>query len=75
MLPSLIGQYDVELVLGKGSGTDSVAHWLARIGLPVPPLEQLLDLTMLVKEFSMEKKGLLTEDEFRTLAEKFLAGV
>ena len=75
LLPSLIGQHDVELVLGKGSGTDSVAHWLERVGLPVPPLEQLLDLTMLVKEFSMEKKGLLTEDEFRTLAEKFLAGV
>jgi isopropylmalate/homocitrate/citramalate synthase len=75
LLPSLIGQHEVEVVLGKGSGTDSVAYWLGCLGLPVPPLEQLLDLTMMVKEFSMEKKGLLTETEFRSLAEKFLAGV
>jgi isopropylmalate/homocitrate/citramalate synthase len=73
ILPSLVGQSDVELVLGKGSGTDSVAYWLERIGLPVPALDDLLALTMEVKEVSMAKHGLLTEDEFRRLAENFLA--
>jgi len=73
VLPSLIGQNDVEVVLGKGSGTDSVAFWLKRIGMPVPPLDLLLELTMEVKEFSMGKHGLLTEDEFRVLAKEFLA--
>jgi isopropylmalate/homocitrate/citramalate synthase len=73
VLPSLIGQSDVELVLGKGSGTDSVAYWLGRIGMPVPNPDKLLELTMQVKECSMEKHGLLTEDDFRKLAEGFQA--
>jgi isopropylmalate/homocitrate/citramalate synthase len=73
VLPSLIGQSDVEVVLGKGSGTDSVAYWLRRIGQPVPPFDQLLELTMQVKEISMEKHGLLTEAEFRGLVDRFPA--
>jgi len=73
VLPSLIGQADVEVVLGKGSGTDSVAYWLGRIGQPVPALDQLLELTMQVKEISMQKHGLLTEAEFRGLVERFQA--
>ena len=73
MLPSLIGQSDVEVVLGKGSGTDSVAYWLCRIGQPVPPLDQLLELTIQVKEISMEKHRLLTEVEFRELVDRFPA--
>jgi isopropylmalate/homocitrate/citramalate synthase len=73
VLPSLIGQADVEVVLGKGSGTDSVAYWLGRIDQPVPPFDQLLELTMQVKEISMTKHGLLTEAEFRGLVERFQA--
>ena len=73
VLPSLIGQSNVELVLGKGSGTDSVAYWLRRIDQPVPPLDQLLELIMQVKEISMQKHGLLTETEFRELVDRFSA--
>lgn len=73
LLPSLVGQSDVEIVLGKGSGTDSVAYWLRRIGMEVPAPDQLLELTMLVKELSMQKHGLVTEDEFRVMASRFLA--
>jgi isopropylmalate/homocitrate/citramalate synthase len=73
VLPSLIGQSGVEVVLGKGSGTDSVAYWLSRIGQPVPALDQLLELTMQVKEISMAKHGLLTESEFRGLVDRFQA--
>jgi isopropylmalate/homocitrate/citramalate synthase len=73
LLPSLVGQADVEIVLGKGSGTDSVAYWLRRIGMGVPAPDRLLELTMLVKERSMEKHGLVTEDEFRDIASRFLA--
>ena len=36
LLPSLVGQKDVEIVLGKGSGTDSVAYWLRRLGFAGP---------------------------------------
>jgi isopropylmalate/homocitrate/citramalate synthase len=73
LLPSLVGQKDVEIVLGKGSGTDSVAYWLNSIGLDVPAPDRLLELTMMVKERSMEKHGLLTEGEFRDLASRYLA--
>jgi isopropylmalate/homocitrate/citramalate synthase len=72
LLPSLVGQKDVEIVLGKGSGTDSVAYWLRRIGLDVPAPDRLLELTMMIKERSMEKHGLVTEDEFRDMASRFL---
>jgi isopropylmalate/homocitrate/citramalate synthase len=73
MLPSLVGQKDVEVVLGKGSGTDSVAYWLQRVGMQVPAPEPLLELTMLVKERAMAKHALVSEDEFREMAGRFLA--
>ncbi len=73
ILPSLIGHRDVEVVLGKGSGTDSVALWLRNLGFAVPGPERLLELTMLVKERAMAKHGLVTESEFREMAEAFLA--
>jgi isopropylmalate/homocitrate/citramalate synthase len=71
-LPSLLGRPEVEVVLGKGSGVDSVDNWLAKIGMQASP-EQIMDLVVLVKEKSMEKRGLLTEEEFRELATRYLA--
>jgi isopropylmalate/homocitrate/citramalate synthase len=71
-LPTLIGREGVEIVLGKGSGTDSVALWLRRLGMQVPELGPLTELTMLVKERAMEKHGLLTEEEFAEMARRFL---
>ena len=72
ILPSLLGRPEVEVVLGKGSGVDSVDNWLAKIGMQASP-EQIMDLVVLVKEKSMEKRGLLTEEEFRELATRYLA--
>ena len=72
LLPSLVGQKDVEIVLGKGSGTDSVAYWLRRLGFAVPAPDRLLALTMQVKELSMDKHSLVSPEEFRVMAEKFL---
>ncbi len=72
VLPSFLGQGEPEIVLGKGSGVDSVGYWLRRAGFEMGP-EQILELTTLVKERSLEKKGLLTEDEFRELASRHLA--
>ena len=65
LLPSLVGQKDVEIVLGKGSGTDSVAYWLRRLGFEVPAPDRLLALTMQVKELSMDKHSLVSPEEFR----------
>jgi len=71
LLPSLIGRGDPEIVLGKGSGVDSVNYWLGKVGLEASP-ECIQQLLVMVKERSMEKKGLLTEEEFREMAEKYL---
>ncbi len=69
----LTGHPGLQVVLGKGSGVTSVAIWLERLGLEASP-EQMEALTVLVKEKSLEKKGLLTEEEFRALAKAVLGG-
>ncbi|MEJ2557087.1 MAG: pyruvate carboxyltransferase [Anaerolineae bacterium] len=71
LLPALLGRGDVELVLGKGSGADSIAHWLEELELAASP-EQIMELTLMVKEMSMDKKGLLTKDEFREMVSQYL---
>lgn len=59
------------IVLGKGSGIPSVAIWLEDRGMAATP-GQIEALTLLVKEKSLAKKGLLTEQEFRDLAASVL---
>jgi isopropylmalate/homocitrate/citramalate synthase len=65
-LPGLVGQADVELVLGKGSGIDSVVDALERIGRSATPEEQMAILVE-VKAMSLEHKRLLSIDEFSTI--------
>lgn len=67
----LMGQRGPKIVLGKGSGGPSVAIWLEDRGMEATP-EQIETLTLLVKEKSLEKKGLLTEEEFQELADGVL---
>jgi isopropylmalate/homocitrate/citramalate synthase len=67
----LMGHPGLEVVLGKGSGVASVGIWLERLGLEATP-EQAEALTQLVKEKSLEKKGLVSEEEFRALAGEVL---
>lgn len=71
ILPSLIGRSGVELVLGKGSGADTVAYWLERAGFLASP-EQISRLVVMAKERSMEKKGLIDEGEFLDMARGLL---
>jgi isopropylmalate/homocitrate/citramalate synthase len=53
-------------VLGKKSGIDSIRIKSAELGLEVPEEEQpaLLDA---VKKLGIEKRGLVTDEEFRRL--------
>jgi len=69
----LMGHPGLKIVLGKGSGAPSIAIWLEEMGLEATS-EEIDALTLLVKEKSLEKKGLVTEEEFRTLAGKVLGG-
>jgi hypothetical protein len=57
------------LVLGKGSGIDSVVDALERIGRSATPAEQLEILTE-VKAVSLAQKRLLTIDEFATVVDR-----
>jgi isopropylmalate/homocitrate/citramalate synthase len=62
--PELVGQTGPRIVLGKGSGVDSVHIWLDRLGLPPASEEEALDILGEVKGRSLAKKGLLEETEF-----------
>ncbi|MBI4199379.1 MAG: pyruvate carboxyltransferase [Chloroflexi bacterium] len=66
--PRLVGQNPPRILLGKGSGMDSVGIWLDRIGVKATN-EEMQELLLQVKNRSLEKKGMLDEYEFRKIAE------
>ena len=55
------------IVLGKKSGVDSIRIKVEELGLDVPA-ERHADLLAAVKKLGAEKRGLVTDDEFRELA-------
>ena len=66
----LVGQNSPEIVLGKGSGGPSIVEKLGKMGTKDPDKETVDRILLAVKEKSLEKKGLLTENEFKeTVAE------
>jgi isopropylmalate/homocitrate/citramalate synthase len=71
--PELVGQPPPRLVLGKGSGLDSVAAALDRHDRTATP-EQLQQILDEVKERSLAKKGLLDDDEFLEIADQVTGG-
>lgn len=62
----LVGQSAPEVVLGKKSGLDSIRIWLRKLGCQATDKE-VEELLLRVKEKGYEKKGLLTEAEFKQL--------
>lgn len=62
----LMGQKPPQVVLGKGAGAASIQAWLDKMGLEASS-EEAESLLTLVKEKAMEKKGLLTDEEFEEL--------
>ncbi len=62
--PELVGQSDPKIVLGKGSGLDSVAIWLGRHGIYDAETKEIEAILAEVKGRSLAKKGLLDDDEF-----------
>jgi isopropylmalate/homocitrate/citramalate synthase len=67
--PELVGQAGPEIVLGKGSGLDSVLIWLDRLGLGPAEGDEASEILQEVKARSLAKRGLISEDEFREIAE------
>ena len=69
-LPSLVGQPDPQVVMGKCSGIDSVKNWLADAGLVIDDEQKQMELVQKVKESAISNKRLLTREEFSDLAKK-----
>lgn len=69
--PSLVGQKEPEVVMGKGSGIDSVKNWLQKFQMQASE-EKAMEVLMAVKDWGLIHKRLMTDDEFRKLAEKVL---
>lgn len=72
--PGLVGQPDPEIVLGKGSGIDSVAMWLGKHGIHDAPTESIEAILAEVKGRSIATKRLLTDDEFVEVVQGVLPG-
>jgi isopropylmalate/homocitrate/citramalate synthase len=71
--PELVGQTGPRIVLGKGSGLDSVLIWLDKCDLGPASEDEMLAILGEVKAASLERKGLLDEDTFVSIAQGVLA--
>ncbi|MBT5031045.1 MAG: pyruvate carboxyltransferase [Proteobacteria bacterium] len=69
--PSLIGRDDPQVVMGKGSGIDSVKHWLQRANIEASE-EQAMEVLGAVKGWGLQYKRLMTQEEFNELAKGVL---
>jgi len=70
--PELVGQAAPEIVLGKGSGLDSVAIWLGRHGIYDAETKEIEAILAEVKGRSLAKKGLLDDEEFLDIIREIL---
>jgi isopropylmalate/homocitrate/citramalate synthase len=64
---SAVGQPPAEIVMGKGSGIDSVNAWLRDVGMQVSE-EDAMKVLQAVKLHSLKNKKMLTRAEFRDVA-------
>jgi isopropylmalate/homocitrate/citramalate synthase len=70
----LVGQAPAKVVLGKGSGIDSIKGALKGLGLAFTE-DEAMKVLAAVKQFSLERKRLLTPDEFKKVATEILTEV
>jgi isopropylmalate/homocitrate/citramalate synthase len=70
--PTLTGRSG-DVVLGKKSGKASITYTLDQMGITGTSDEAINEMLQLVKERSIAKRGLITPDEFRDIADRVLA--
>jgi isopropylmalate/homocitrate/citramalate synthase len=68
----VVGQPAARVVLGKGSGIDSIKAALKSLGVEFTE-EEALRVVAAVKEFSLQHKRLLKESEFESIVSKAIA--
>ena len=69
--PALTGRRG-EVVLGKKSGKASITYNLEQMGITGTDDEAVAEMLRLVKDKGIEKRGLLTADEFREIVDSVL---
>jgi methanogen homocitrate synthase len=70
--PALTGRKG-EVVLGKKSGKASITYNLEQMGITGTDDESVSEMLQLVKDKGMEKRGLVTPEEFKDIVEGVLA--
>jgi isopropylmalate/homocitrate/citramalate synthase len=71
--PEFVGQPAADVVMGKGSGMDSVKVWVEKFQIQASD-EQMTQILLNVKQFGLDHKRLLTDEEFRSIARDVLEG-
>lgn len=71
--PETVGQAPSRIVFGKGSGIDTVGMSLEQMG-KTGTEAQRQDILMRLKMASLERKGLLSKEEFTAIIDEVLAG-
>jgi isopropylmalate/homocitrate/citramalate synthase len=66
-----VGQPAAKVVMGKGSGIDSIHMWLQKAGIQASD-EDAMKILQAVKAHSLKSKKLLTEAEFKQVADGVL---
>jgi isopropylmalate/homocitrate/citramalate synthase len=69
----VVGQAPISVVFGKGSGIDSVKWGLRKLGVKFNE-EEAMKCVAAIKDFSLQRKRLLTDDEFREVVNTTLPG-
>lgn len=72
-LYSLTGHPDTNVVIGKNSGVPTVEIYCEKLGIPCDNDDVKRAIVKALKEKAYEKMRLLTEDEFREIAESVIA--
>ncbi|MGI9259712.1 MAG: LeuA family protein [Gammaproteobacteria bacterium] len=70
--PELVGQPQADVVMGKGSGIDSVRIWLEKIGADATD-EEAMAILKEVKTQGNDTKQLLTIEQFKTIANRTIS--
>jgi methanogen homocitrate synthase len=70
--PALTGRAG-DVVLGKKSGKASITYTLESLGITGVDDEAVMEMLKIVKDKSIAKRGLVTTEEFREIADKVLS--
>jgi Isopropylmalate/homocitrate/citramalate synthases len=69
--PELVGHEGIKVILGKKSGRDSIYYFAEKLGLKLHDETETDNILREVKSKSIEKKGPITEEEFKEILQKY----